>query len=229
MDITQKNIQLQENEVQAIRNMFEQMYNEQRSKNPHKHYYTLKRFFDIIGASILFLITFWIFPIIAMLVKISSRGPIIYSQKRTGLHEQEFACHKFRTMYVNAEADTKQASDGDTRITKLGNFLRKTHLDELPQLFNIFKGEMSLVGPRPHMIYHTKQFTALIPFYNLRHQTRPGLTGLAQIKGYIGEIQEERDIIKRVQWDIFYLNHQSAGMDINILLNTAEQVFRRFF
>ena len=141
----------------------------------------------------------------------------------------EFNCFKFRTMFVNDEADIKQVSINDKRITKLGKFLRLTHLDETPQFFNVILGEMSVVGPRPHMLYHTRYYSECIPYYNLRLEVQPGMTGMAQIKDYIGEISVERELRKRIQWDIYYMKNRSIGLDIKILFTTAVSVFLKVF
>jgi len=127
-------------------------------------------------------------------------------------------------MYVNDDADTKQASADDKRITPIGKFLRITHIDETPQFFNVLLGDMSIVGPRPHMLYHTRYYAQRIPYYNLRHEAQPGMTGMAQIKGYIGEINMERELRKRIQWDIYYLKNRSILLDIKILFTTLMHV-----
>lgn len=222
-------VSLEDNELSIMRNLFEEMHNESVSENQRNIFRIFKRCMDIVGSIILLILSGWIFPIIALLIKADSKGPIFFKQTRTGLNGADFNCFKFRTMKVNDEADRVQAKEGDTRITRIGNFLRNTHLDELPQFVNILIGDMSFVGPRPHMIYHTDLFSEMIPFYHLRHKTRPGLTGMAQVKGFVGEIQAERDIRKRVQWDIYYLNNQSVGMDLNIMLHTMKEFFQRLF
>lgn len=127
-------------------------------------------------------------------------------------------------MRVNSESDTKQATVNDSRITFIGNILRITHLDEIPQLFNVLRGDMSVVGPRPHMLYHTRHYSRMIPYYHLRHEAAPGMTGMAQVKGYVGEISAERELRKRIQWDIYYLKNRSIWLDIKILFLTFFQV-----
>lgn len=178
----------------------------------------------LVSAFFILAVLSWTFPIIALLVKLTSRGPLFFIQKRTGLHGVEFDCFKFRTMRVNDQANTHQATANDSRITPVGRLLRASHLDELPQLLNVFLGDMSLVGPRPHMLYHTRFYGQKIPFYNLRHEAAPGMTGMAQIKGYIGEITVERELRKRVQWDVYYLKNRSLALDMHILLMTGLQV-----
>jgi putative colanic acid biosynthesis UDP-glucose lipid carrier transferase len=164
---------------------------------------------------------------VAILIKLTSKGPVFFIQKRTGYKGVEFDCFKFRTMHVNADADTKQATNNDKRITTIGKFLRLTHLDETPQFFNVLLGDMSIVGPRPHMLYHTRYYSQFIPYYNLRHEATPGMTGMAQIKGYIGEITVERELRKRIQWDVYYLKNRSILMDIKIILATFGQVIEK--
>ena len=170
------------------------------------------------------LVMSWVYPIVALLIKLTSRGPVFFIQKRTGYKGMDLDCFKFRTMYVNDEADTKQATSNDKRITLVGKFLRLTHLDETPQFFNVLLGDMSIVGPRPHMLYHTRYYAQTIPYYNLRHEAVPGMTGMAQIKGYIGEINMERELRKRIQWDIYYLKNRSIWLDITIVFTTFAQV-----
>lgn len=173
------------------------------------------------------LVMSWLYPIVAILIKLTSKGPVFFIQKRTGYKGVEFDCFKFRTMHVNADADTKQATNNDKRITTIGKFLRLTHLDETPQFFNVLLGDMSIVGPRPHMLYHTRYYSQFIPYYNLRHEATPGMTGMAQIKGYIGEITVERELRKRIQWDVYYLKNRSILMDIKIIFATFGQVIEK--
>lgn len=191
-------------------------------------YEFLKRCADIL-LSVLFitLIMSWLFPLIAILIKLSSRGPVLFVQRRTGKGGTEFDCYKFRTMYVNNEAHTKQATTNDKRITPIGRLLRISHLDEVPQFFNVLIGNMSIVGPRPHMLYHTRFFAQSIPYYHLRHEVRPGMTGMAQIKGYLGEINDERELRKRVQWDIYYLKNRSFTLDMKIIFTTFWQIVQK--
>jgi putative colanic acid biosynthesis UDP-glucose lipid carrier transferase len=169
----------------------------------------------------------WLTPILAILIKLSSKGPVFFVQKRTGLGGSEFNCFKFRTMYINDEAHIRQVSINDKRITPLGKFLRITHIDETAQFFNVLMGQMSIVGPRPHMVFHTEYYSECIPYYNLRHEVKPGMTGMAQIKDYIGEINGERELRKRIQWDIYYMKNRSIGLDLSILFTTAIKVFTK--
>ena len=182
----------------------------------------VKRVFDIIFSSvvIVFLLS-WMFPLIAIIIKISSRGPVLFRQKRSGLDNNEFWCYKFRSMSQNTDADTKQATRQDSRITTIGKFLRRTSLDEFPQFFNVFKGDMSIVGPRPHMLKHTEQYSELIKKYMVRQLVKPGITGAAQIRGYRGETKELNDMEGRVKWDVWYIENWTFFLDINIILHTV--------
>ena len=206
--------------------MFKEMNQMYLEHKPAAYYYNAKRFVDI-ALSVVFigLIMSWLTPLLAILIKLSSRGPVFFIQKRTGLHGSEFNCFKFRTMYVNDEADVRQVSINDNRITGIGKFLRITHLDETPQFFNVLMGEMSIVGPRPHMLFHTRYYSEVIPYYNLRLEVKPGMTGMAQIKDYIGEINGERELRKRIQWDIYYMKNRGMWLDIHILFTTFCHVF----
>ena len=217
-------------DIASIRYMFYEMHQQSLDHRPASYYYTVKRIMDLtISAIFILLVMSWLTPIIALLIKLTSKGPVFFIQKRTGYMGVEFNCFKFRTMHVNDEADIKQVSINDSRITPIGKFLRITHLDETPQFFNILLGEMSVVGPRPHMLYHTRYYSEVIPYYNLRLEVHPGMTGMAQIKDYIGEISGERELRKRIQWDIYYMKNRSIWLDINILFNTAVSVFRKAF
>lgn len=217
-------------EISEIREMFVDMNHRYMVYEPSAYYYTVKRVMDVlISTTFILLVMSWVFPIVALLIKLTSRGPIFFMQKRTGFKGIEFNCFKFRTMHVNADADIKQATSTDKRITSVGKFLRSTHLDETPQFFNVLLGDMSIVGPRPHMLYHTRYYAQRIPYYNLRHEVQPGMTGMAQIKGYIGEISIERELRKRIQWDIYYMKNQSISLDIMILFYTAKSVFVKLF
>lgn len=181
----------------------------------------LKRSFDVLFSLIVIIgIGSWLFPIIAILIKLDSKGPVIFKQKRTGQDNRPFWCFKFRTMYVNDEADKIQATEGDDRITKIGAFLRRTSLDEFLQFFNVLFGSMSVVGPRPHMLAHTRDYNEDLDKFMVRHSIKPGVTGLAQSKGYRGEIRVEADKINRVKLDIFYVRNWSFYFDIVIIIQT---------
>ncbi len=213
-------------DINEMREMFHEMSQRYIVYQPSSYYYSIKRTMDII-ISIMFilLVMSWLYPIIALLIKLTSKGPVLFIQKRTGYKGVEFDCLKFRTMYVNDDAHTKQASSNDSRITFIGKLLRLTHLDETPQFFNVLLGDMSLIGPRPHMLFHTAYYSQRIPYYNLRHEAQPGMTGMAQIKGYIGEINMERELRKRIQWDIYYLKNRSIWLDLKIFMITIGHVF----
>ena len=187
----------------------------------------LKRGFDVLF-SLFIIATFfsWLFPILAILIKLSSKGPVFFKQKRTGLDNIEFYCWKFRSMTVNEESDTMQATKGDLRITKIGSFIRRTSLDEFPQFFNVFKGDMSIVGPRPHMLRHTQEYSQLIGNFMNRHAIKPGITGLAQVKGYRGEIDNPELLSSRVRLDTFYVNNWSLYLDLKIVIFTIFGVFK---
>jgi len=217
-------------EISDIREMFVDMNQRYMVYEPSPYYYTAKRVMDIFFSSLFILLVMsWLLPIVALLIKLTSKGPVIFVQKRTGFKGIEFNCFKFRTMYMNADADVKQASKEDKRITPVGKFLRITHLDETPQFFNVLFGDMSIIGPRPHMLYHTRYYSQRIPYYNLRHEVQPGITGMAQIKGYVGEINIERELRKRIQWDIYYMKNQSIGLDLKILMHTAGGIALKAF
>ncbi|MBL7962336.1 MAG: exopolysaccharide biosynthesis polyprenyl glycosylphosphotransferase [Flavobacteriales bacterium] len=188
----------------------------------------LKRAFDIVFSLgvILFVFT-WLFPILALLVKLSSRGPVFFKQMRLGKDNREFVCWKFRSMRMNVEADSKQATKNDPRITRVGGFLRKTNLDEMPQFLNVLMGHMSVVGPRPHPLKLNDQFRDIVDKYMVRHFIRPGITGWAQVNGFRGETDTPDKMEKRVQLDIWYLENWSFLMDLKIVLRTASSMFGR--
>ena len=186
-----------------------------------------KRIFDILFSTLVIVFVLsWLYPIIAILIKFSSKGPVLFKQARSGVGNLEFLCYKFRSMTQSVEADTKQASKGDARITKIGAFLRKSSLDEFPQFLNVFMGDMSIVGPRPHMLVHTEEYSALINKYMVRQLVKPGITGAAQVKGYRGETKELKDMEGRVRLDVWYIENWSLSIDINIIFHTVWNVFR---
>jgi putative colanic acid biosynthesis UDP-glucose lipid carrier transferase len=182
----------------------------------------IKRVFDIVF-SVLIIVGFlsWLIPILAIFIKSESKGPIFFKQKRNGLNYHEFDCYKFRSMTLNEIADLEQVSKNDPRITKVGRFIRKTSIDELPQFFNVFLGNMSVVGPRPHMVSHTEMYAKRVDKFMVRHFIKPGITGLAQTNGCRGEVETEKDIINRVKYDIFYLENWSLLLDIKIVFLTV--------
>jgi exopolysaccharide biosynthesis polyprenyl glycosylphosphotransferase len=180
-----------------------------------------KRIFDLVfsGLVIFFLLS-WLYPLMALLIKLSSKGPVLFKQKRTGINKINFECYKFRSMRMNEEADLKQATEDDPRITNIGKFLRKTNIDELPQFLNVFKGDMSVVGPRPHMLAHTDKYSALVEDYLVRHYVKPGITGWAQINGFRGETDQLWKMEKRVEMDKEYIQNWSLDWDIMIVWKT---------
>lgn len=187
----------------------------------------LKKAFDIVfSLGVILLIFPWLFPIIMILIKIESPGPVFFRQERSGRDNESFFCWKFRSMRVNKNADKLQAGKGDVRITKFGAFIRKTSIDELPQFFNVFFGDMSVVGPRPHMVNHTKQYTDLIGNYLVRQYAKPGITGWAQVNGYRGETRELIDMQNRVEYDIWYIENWSILLDIKIVIKTVLNIFK---
>jgi len=182
----------------------------------------LKRTLDIVlSLGVIIFILSWLTPLIAILIKLESKGAVFFKQKRNGLDYNEFYCYKFRSMKPNPEADLHQANKNDQRITRIGKFMRKTSIDELPQFFNVLKGDMSVVGPRPHMVSHTHNFAENVDKFMVRHFVKPGITGLAQVSGYRGEIETDQDIINRVKFDIFYLENWSLLLDIKIVFQTV--------
>lgn len=180
-----------------------------------------KRIFDILLASfIIIFILSWLTPILAILIKLESKGPVFFKQSRNGFNYQEFDCYKFRSMTPNKEAHLHQATKGDQRITKIGAFIRKTSIDELPQFFNVLFGNMAVVGPRPHMVSHTNLYAQKVDKFMVRHFVKPGITGLAQVSGFRGEIEADKDIINRVKYDIFYIENWSLLLDLKIIVQT---------
>lgn len=186
----------------------------------------IKRSFDVAFSSAFLAVSPVLFVPIAIAIKLSSPGPVFFRQKRTGYRGNEFNCLKFRTMKVNADADTKQAERDDPRKTPLGNFLRRTNLDELPQFINVWLGDMSVVGPRPHMLKHTEDYRRLIDRYMLRHYVKPGITGWAQVSGFRGETRELWQMEKRVEHDVWYIRNWSFFLDLKIVVLTVTNMFR---
>ncbi len=187
----------------------------------------LKRTFDVVF-SILFmtLVMSWLVPLIAILIKRDSKGPVFFKQKRSGINNKAFVCYKFRTMSVNDDSDNIQATKSDMRITKFGAFLRKSNIDEIPQFLNVLKGEMSVVGPRPHMLKHTVEFSKQVDKFMLRHNVKPGITGLAQAKGFRGETNTFYKLKNRIKLDRFYVENWSLIFDLKIIVSTLMMMFR---
>ncbi|MEZ4876083.1 MAG: undecaprenyl-phosphate glucose phosphotransferase [Flavobacterium sp.] len=186
----------------------------------------LKRTFDILFSVfiIVFVLT-WLMPVIALLIKLESKGPVFFKQGRPGLDEKEFHCYKFRSMKLNVKTE-QEASRNDPRVTKIGRFMRKTSIDELPQFFNVLLGDMSVVGPRPHLWSQNKAYANKIKKYMVRHYVKPGITGLAQVKGFRGEIETEEDMVNRIKFDVFYIENWSLLMDLKIIFQTVINIFK---
>ena len=187
----------------------------------------LKRIFDIVLSGI-FLVTVFpiVYLIVGIIIKLTSPGPVFFKQMRTGLNGVDFLCYKFRSMKVNDEADSRQATVDDPRKTRFGDFLRRSNIDELPQFINVFKGEMSIVGPRPHMLAHTETYARLIDKYMVRHFIKPGVTGWAQTHGFRGETKDLSQMEGRVKADIWYMEHWTIFLDLYIIYKTIANVFR---
>ncbi|MBD0374105.1 MAG: undecaprenyl-phosphate glucose phosphotransferase [Flavisolibacter sp.] len=186
-----------------------------------------KRIMDVvISALVIVFILSWLIPLVGLLIYLESPGPIFFVQLRSGKRNKSFRCLKFRSMYVNRESDLKQATKKDSRVTRVGSFLRKSSLDEFPQFINVFKGEMSLVGPRPHMIRHTEDYSKIVDDYMIRHFLKPGITGWAQVNGCRGEITLPSQIKKRVELDLNYLENWSLWLDIKIIFLTVYNIVK---
>ena len=188
-----------------------------------------KRAFDLVFAGLVTVfILSWLIPLVGLLIKLESRGPVFFIQKRNGINNQVFNCLKFRSMTPNDYADIQQATKNDPRVTRIGAFLRNSSLDEMPQFLNVLMGDMSIVGPRPHTIPMNETFRTQIDRYNSRHKIRPGITGLAQVRGFRGEIENSHQIRSRVRLDYFYINNWSFLLDMSIMVKTIhELVFNR--
>ena len=186
-----------------------------------------KRCLDIaFSIIVIFTLLSWLVPIIAILIKIDSKGPVFFTQLRSGKNNSPFLCYKFRSLRINKDSDDKQVTANDARFTRLGRFLRKTNLDELPQFINVLRGEMSVVGPRPHMLKHTQEYSKMLAHYMIRHFVKPGVTGWAQINGFRGEIKRKADLLGRIDYDIWYMENWSMWLDLKIILLTIYKTIR---
>ena len=185
----------------------------------------VKRLFDIVLSSVALLCTLPFFPVIWLIIKTQSPGPLFFKQARTGLDGKEFMMYKFRSMHVNADADKVQATENDPRKYPFGNFMRKANIDEFPQFWNVLKGDMSIVGPRPHMLAHTEMYSQAISKYMVRHFVKPGVTGWAQVTGFRGETRELWQMEGRVKRDIWYMENWSFWLDIRIMWMTVKTIF----
>lgn len=187
----------------------------------------VKRAFDIIFSSLILIFIFPpIFVIFGALIKLSSKGPVLFKQKRTGLKGEEFYCYKFRSMRLNDKANQQSATEKDPRVTKVGQFMRKTSIDELPQFINVLLGDMSVVGPRPHMVQHTSLYSMLIDRFMVRHLVKPGITGWAQVGGFRGETKILADMEGRVLKDVWYIENWSFFLDLKIIFLTILNIIR---
>lgn len=188
----------------------------------------VKRIFDILfSLFIMIFVLSWLIPLLGLIIYLDSPGPIFFSQNRSGFKNNIFRVYKFRSMVVNKQSDSIQATKDDKRITRVGKFLRKTSLDELPQFFNVLLGDMSIVGPRPHMLFQTEEYSKSIDRYMVRHFVKPGITGLAQVSGYRGETREEPLMKIRVKLDRIYIEQWSLLFDLKIIAQTFFLVFKR--
>lgn len=191
------------------------------------HWRLIKRVFDtVFSILVLVFICSWLFAIIALCIRLESKGPIFFVQLRTGRNKKPFYCLKFRSMKVNNDAHSKQASKDDSRFTRVGRILRKTSLDEFPQFLNVLKGEMSVVGPRPHMLKQTEQYGKMIDKYLVRHLLKSGITGWAQVNGFRGETRDAKEMQGRVEHDVFYLENWSLLFDLKIIFLTVWNIFK---
>jgi putative colanic acid biosynthesis UDP-glucose lipid carrier transferase len=198
--------------------------------NHHKEYLLLKRGIDItLSLAVTVFLLSWLVPLIGLLIKLDSRGPVLFVQKRIGRYGKPFWCLKFRTMVLNTESDQKAAVENDSRITRVGRFLRLSNIDEFPQFMNVLTGSMSIVGPRPHMLTDCGKFSAIQPGYKFRNLVKPGLTGLAQVKGYHGPARSIESITLRFFWDKQYIYRFSLLLDIKIILQTILQYLGALF
>lgn len=198
---------------------------------PRRRFYELcKRFIDIsFSLFITIFVLSWLLPLLALLIKLDSQGPVFFVQKRIGYMGRPFYCIKLRSMVVNDLSDQQQATPDDPRITRLGTFLRLSSLDELPQFFNVLAGHMSIVGPRPHMLTDNTAFNERVENYELRHFVRPGITGMAQVKGHRGPTENFHCIFHRYQWDAFYVRNTNVILDLKIIRLTASQMIKGIF
>ncbi len=187
-----------------------------------------KRLFDIaVSLTAIVFIFSWLYPLLALIIKIQSRGPVLFKQIRTGRDNKPFTCYKFRSMYLNKQSDNLQAARDDLRITPIGKFMRKTSLDEFTQFFNVLLGSMSIIGPRPHMIAHTEEYRKIVDRYMVRQFLKPGISGWAQVNGFRGEIRENGLMVKRVEHDLWYMENWSVGLDIRIVYLTIMNIFKK--
>ena len=186
-----------------------------------------KRLFDVVfSLLVILLVLSWLLPIVAILIKLDSKGPVFFVQMRSGKNNRSFRCFKFRSLRVNKEADSRQVTQNDARFTRFGKFLRRTNIDEFPQFFNTLFGDMSVVGPRPHMLKHTELYSGLLNQYMVRHFLKPGITGWAQVNGYRGETKTVSQMQKRIEHDIWYIENWSIWLDFKVIIMTVYNAIR---
>lgn len=224
-------------EIESYNQEVESYFDTETERRPFRNYIDnkeiflfCKRSFDIVlSAVVIMFLLSWLIPLMAIAIKLNSKGPVFFIQRRVGRGLKSFGCIKFRTMIPNNQADEYIACENDDRVTTLGKFLRKTSLDELPQFINVFIGDMSIVGPRPHMFADCNRFSEYIQDYKFRNVVRPGITGLAQVKGFRGPAEDSYTIVSRFYYDSVYIQNLGIRMDVNIVLKTIWQVFSLVF
>lgn len=186
-----------------------------------------KRIFDcLVAALVTLLLLSWLIPVVGLLIRLTSRGPVFFRQRRTGQNGREFWCLKFRTMHHNPRAAFAQAARNDPRVTRIGRFLRRSNLDEMPQFLNVLMGDMSVVGPRPHPVQLDENYWFTLPSFYVRYQVRPGITGLAQVRGARGETKSQEKMRMRVRYDTLYVRRQSLWLDIWLCIMTVVSMLR---
>ncbi|WP_367756331.1 exopolysaccharide biosynthesis polyprenyl glycosylphosphotransferase [Flavobacterium sp. WC2430] len=218
-DIFSKNLKIDYYDFFPVLSLKETLLNEPLIK-------IFKRFFDIVfSLTVIIGILSWLAPLLAILIKLESKGPILFKQGRPGIGEKQFYCYKFRSMRMNGSTET-EALKNDPRVTNIGKLMRKSSMDEMPQFVNVLFGEMSVVGPRPHLWSQNKIYGSKIKKYMVRHYVKPGITGLAQVSGFRGEIETEKDMINRIKMDVFYIENWSLILDLKIIYMTVINILK---
>jgi len=217
-------------EIETITSRPEYVFfpNDRPDYHVRKNRYLLnhKRVLDVVFSSLIIVtVMSWLYPVLYVLITIESKGPVLFKQKRTGLNEDHFECLKFRSMHITSQEDILPSENLEARLTAVGRFIRKYSLDELPQFFNVIKGDMSVIGPRPHMVCETELFKRQISDFHIRHQVKPGITGLAQISGYRGHIGGISELKNRLRYDLYYIERASLEMDVRIIVGTVRNMF----
>jgi len=187
-----------------------------------------RRIFDVVvSLLVVVFVLSWMVPLVGLAILLESRGPVFFVQARSGKNNRSFPCLKFRSMVKNNSAEHRQATRNDSRVTRVGRFLRRTSIDEFPQFLNVLKGDMSIVGPRPHMLKHTSDYSELLDQFMIRQFVKPGITGWAQVNGYRGETRDLIQMQRRIEHDIWYLENWSLWLDVRIVFMTVFNLFRR--